>query len=129
MPQSRNTSPSTTSPTVNKSTTLVPPVSAETNLPPTKTQSPPNTPQGRVMRHDGSQSENYKMSSFAANQSVPNSPGDSGNFAIVFSEGEEEGEEGGGKDGLLSSQMNRQIKKVKNFLKMDRLRRTKVPKL
>ena len=69
----------------------------------------------------------------SADQSVPNSPGGGSNFAIVFSEGEEEeGEEEGGRcgnDELLSSQMNRQIKKVTTFLKVDRLRRTKVPKL
>ena len=66
----------------------------------------------------------------SAGQSVPHSPGGSGNFAIVFSEGEEEGEdEVTTKDNLLSSQMNRQIQKVTSFLKTDRLRRTKVPKL
>ena len=66
----------------------------------------------------------------SADQSVPHSPGGSGNFAIVFSEGEEEGEdEVTTKDNLLSSQMNRQIQKVTSFLKTDRLRRTKVPKL
>ena len=61
-------------------------------------------------------------------QSVPNSPGGSSNFSIVFSEGEDE-DEGGNKDEMISSQMNRQIKKVTSFLKMDRLRRTKVRKL
>lgn len=45
------------------------------------------------------------------------------NFAVVFSEGEDEGEGG---DCLISSQMHRQIDKVHTFLKMDRLRRTKV---
>ena len=65
-----------------------------------------------------------------ADQSVPRSPRGGGNFAIVFSEGEEEEEEeGGARDGLISSQMNRQIKKVTTFLKMDRLRRTKAPKV
>ena len=61
-----------------------------------------------------------------ADQSVPDSPGGGDNFAVVFSDGEEEGERG--RD-LLSSQMNRKISKVKTFLKMDRLRRTKVPKM
>ena len=142
MPQPRNTSPSETnnSPTVNKSLDQhnTPPVSADTNfmitrnthsLPPTTTHSSPNTPHSRVMKHNNSHLETCKTLAYAADQSVPNSPGGSSNFAIVFSEGEEEGEEGGGKDGLLSSQMNRQIKKVKTFLKMDRLRRTKVPKV
>ena len=45
------------------------------------------------------------------------------NFAVVFSEGEDDVE---GSDSLISSQMNRQINKVHTFLKMDRLRRTKV---
>ena len=62
-------------------------------------------------------------------QSVPNSPRSKNNFAIVFSDGEDEREDGGGSGELLSSQMNRKIKKVTTFLKMDRLRRTKVPKL
>ena len=60
---------------------------------------------------------------------LPGAPGN--NFSIVFSEGEEGGEEEeeeGGRDELLSSQINRQIQKVTSFLKMDRLRRTKVPK-
>ena len=61
-----------------------------------------------------------------ADQSVPDSSGGGDNFAVVFSDGEEEGERG--RD-LLSSQMNRKISKVKTFLKMDRLRRTKVPKM
>ena len=61
-------------------------------------------------------------------QSVPDSPRGSNNFAIVFSEGEDEAD-GGEEKGLLNSQMNRQIKKVKTFLKMDRLRRTKMPKM
>ena len=63
--------------------------------------------------------------SFAPDQSVPNSPGGNSNFSIVFSEGEDEGE-GVRKDEMISSQM---IKKVTTFLKMDRLRRTKIPKL
>ena len=66
--------------------------------------------------------------SFAPDQSVPNSPGGNSNFSIVFSEGEDEGE-GVRKDEMISSQMDRQIKKVTTFLKMDRLRRTKIPKL
>lgn len=45
------------------------------------------------------------------------------NFAVVFSEGEDDVE---GSDSLISSQMHRQINKVHTFLKMDRLRRTKV---
>ena len=53
------------------------------------------------------------------------SDGNGGNFAVVFSDGEGEGESG---DSLLSSQMSRQINKVHTFLKMDRLRRTKVSK-
>ena len=90
---------------------------------------PPNTP----LKSHSSESAHSIV-----DQSVPNSPGGSGNFAIVFSEGEEEEgeEEREGEreascdtDELVSSQMSKQIQKVTNFLKMDRLRRTKMPKL
>ena len=53
------------------------------------------------------------------------SDGNGGNFAVVFSDGEGEAESG---DSLLSSQMSRQINKVHTFLKVDRLRRTRVAK-
>lgn len=85
-----------------------------------------NPPSMCSSEHSESKLEPHKGSH--ADQSVPNSPGGSSNFAIVFSEGEDEGHEGGDKD-LLSSQMVRQIKKVKTFLKNDRLRITKAPKV
>ena len=88
---------------------------------------PPNTPLKGQLIHCSTDKPSTHPS---ADQSVPNSPGGTGNFAIVFSEGEEEREEEGkGRDELLSSQMTRQIRKVTTFLKMDRLRRTKVPKV
>ena len=96
--------------------------------------SPPNTPLmdqplllHPTLKHTATPSSVCPEPS--ADQPVPHSPGGSGNFAIVFSEGEEEREdEGRTEDNLLSSQMNRQIQKVTSFLKIDRLRRTKVPK-
>lgn len=97
----------------------------------TNTELPSNTPcEGPpcMCSPEHSRSELATHMGPSADQSVPNSPRGSSNFAIVFSEGEDEGDEGESKE-LLSSQMIRQIKKVNTFLKNDRLRRTKVAKL
>ena len=100
---------------------------------------PPNTPLKTQLtstapclpeQQNKCDSDTYNMHvESTTDQSVPNSPKSKNNFAIVFSDGEDEREDGGGSGELLSSQMNRKIKKVTTFLKMDRLRRTKVPKL
>ena len=97
----------------------------------TNTELPSNTPCKSppcMCSPEHSRSELANHMGPSADQSVPNSPRGSSNFAIVFSEGEDEGDEGESKE-LLSSQMIRQIKKVNTFLKNDRLRRTKVAKL
>lgn len=123
--QSTITSPMPTNSTITKLNNLLAPTDAELpTITPTKSSPASTSPSGQ----NNDRSAIYMSKESITDQSVPDSPRGSNNFAIVFSEGEDEAD-GGEEKGLLNSQMNRQIKKVKTFLKMDRLRRTKMPKM